>query len=372
MFSLSKKYNTMKLKLLTLLIIILSLCSCDKKDLGENEKNIVEKFLIYEWSDLKFSSLGEDKVINDTRLKFSKNGSNLNYSWDVGYNAIFGSKQYHDEGKVEISYSNKQKGILISLYDKKNKLLQEGLIEIEKDSIISKLSKQIEYRKYLTDFLNRSKLEQFYFDREIRGVFQSVINEGNLIDNYEEIDNFTPVALTGLQTKFKSTIEWKMKEVYDPIKKNYEIKYDDLKDEFNKTEIESILTLLKGPLKYFDSNIKSEKKFKSNEYQLELSPEMNYDNNTNDYTIEANKQNFDFILNKKTTPGRSFLFLNGDPNDETRISTKITLRIEGSIKYDANQGRSVTYEYAIKKDNLYPDRLYFIDHYKYFILEKAN
>jgi hypothetical protein len=362
----------MKLKLFTLSIIILSLCSCDKKDLKENEKNIVEKFLIYEWSDLKFSSLGEDKVINDTRLKFSKNGSNLSYSWDVGYNAIFGSKQYHDEGKVEISYSNEKKGILISLYDKKNKLFQEGLIEIEKDSIISKLSKQIEYRKYLTDFLNRSKLEQFYFDREIRGVFQSVINEGNVVDNYEEIDNFTPVTITGLESNFKSTLKWEMKEVYDPIKKNYEIKYDDLKDEFSKTEIESIVTLLKGPLKYFDSNIKSEKKFNSSDYKLELSSEMNYDNNTNNYTIEANKQNFDFILDKNTKYERCFLFLNGDPNDETRTSTTITFRLEGSIKYDSNQGRSVTHQYAIKKDNSYPDRLYFIDHYKYFILEKTN
>lgn len=360
----------MKFKLFILSIFVLTLYSCDKKDLGENEKNIVEKFLIHDWYDLQFTSLGDDKVINDTRLKFSKKGSDLNYSWDVGYNAIFGNKQYHDEGKVEISYSNKKKGILISLFDKKNKLFQEGLIKIEKDSIISKLSKQVEYRKYLTDFLNRSKLEQFVWEREMRGVFQSVILEGNVEDNYDEIENFEPLTITGLSTDFKSTISWEMKEVYDPIKKNYEIKNDDLTNEFSKTEIENIKELLKGPLKYFDSNIKSEKKLNSKEYSLELSTEMNYDNNTNDYTISINNQNLDFTLNNKIKLERCYLFLNGDPNDETRTSTTITLSVEGFEKYNSNSGRTVKHRYVIKKDNSHPNRLYFIENYKYFILEK--
>jgi hypothetical protein len=359
----------MKIKLFIVSIFILTLYSCDKKELDVNEKNSVEKFLIHDWYDLKFTSFGDDKVINDTRLKFSKSGSDLNYSWDVGYNAIFGSKQYHDEGKVEISYSNKKKGIVISLFDKKNKLFQEGLIEVEKDSIISKLNKQVEHRKHLTDFLNRSKLEQFVWEREIRGVFQSVILEGYVDDNYDEIDNFKPLTITGLTTNFKSTISWEMKEVYDPIKKNYEIKNDDLSYEFSKSEIENIKDLLKGPLKYFDSNIKSEKKFTAKDYGLDLSTEMNYDSNTNDYTFDINNQNFDFILNKETKLDRCYLFLNGDPNDET-ITTTITLSFEGTIKYDSNSGRSIKKRYVIKKDKSHPNRLYFIDNYNYFILEK--
>lgn len=360
----------MKIKLSIISIFILSLCSCDKKDLDINELKSVEKFLISEWYDLKFTSLGDDKVINDTRLKFSKTGSDLKYSWDVGYNAIFGNKQYHDEGKVEISYSNKKKGIVISLYNKENKIFQEGLIEVEKDSIISKLNKQVEYRKQLRDLLNRSKLEQYVWEREIRGVFQSVILEGNVDDNYDDLDNFKPLIITGLTTNFKSSISWEMKEVYDPIKRDYEIKNDELKNEFSKSEIESIKELLKGPLKYFDSNIKSAKKLDSKQYGLELSTEMNYDSNTNDYTIDINNQNLDFILNRDTKLERCYLFLNGDPNDETRMSTTITLSIEGFIKYDSNSGRTVKKRYVIKKDNLHPNRLYFIDNYKYFILEK--
>ena len=43
---------------------------------------------------------------------------------------------------------------------------------------------------------------------------------------------------------------------------------------------------------YFDSNIKSEKKFTAKDYGLDLSTEMNYDSNTNDYTFDINNQNF--------------------------------------------------------------------------------
>lgn len=361
----------MKLRslIISLSLITLLFSSCDKQNLSESEKEAVKSLLTYEWYDLKFTSLGEDAVINDSRLVFSKKGNDLNYVWEVGYNAIFGSNSFHDEGKVELSYSSKQKGIIIELFNKENKPLGEAVIEIEKDSIIPQLKKQVQYRDYLEKFLNQRKVESVSYNREIRGIFKSVINEGQEVDNYEELENFTPVVIKGLSSNFKTIINWEMKEKYTPNQNNIQVKFEELNDDFSTLDVSSIKNLLKGPLKYFDSNIKSEKKFTSTEYSLEIDPEVSYNSNTNKYEMNVVNQNLDFLLNAPAKLESCTLVCSANPNEEAYATTSIFLNVDGMIKY-ANGGQSVSYKFKVMKDNKNPNRIYLFDDFKYYVLEK--
>lgn len=357
--------------LVSLLSSLLFFSSCDKKSLSEKEKETVQNFLTYQWYDLSFTKFGDDIVINDTRLIFSKKGQDLEYVWDMGYNAIFGSQTYQNKGKVDLYYSKEKNSIVISLLDEKDKASGfEALIEVEKDSIIPQLSKQIEYRKHLKDFLKGEKVKYLLSNRDIRGLFQSVLDGGEVLDNYEELENFTPLTIKGLYTQFKNTIEWEMKEAYLPEPKDFEIDYDDLKSEFTNAEALEIKNLLQGPLKYYDSNIKSKNKFNKEGYTMQLEPELSYNNNTNRYELSISEHNYDFILNAPAKMDRFYLVFNHDPEGDSYNSISIYLRVDGMIRYPNGNGRTVTHNFQLLKDKTNKNRLYLFDNFKYYILEK--
>jgi hypothetical protein len=221
--------KSVNFKLVTYFFAFCCLLSCDsfsKKSLSEDEEKVVQKFLINQWGDVKFTEFTGETIPYEFYLTFSLDGKKLKYKREENYFASFGNKNYLNEGEVNLLYDSKNNKILIELLDKKGKVFETCNINVQRENLILKLNEQIKLREILNTDINKRVKDDFNFEEwSLKGVFRSKISNMQQSEDlstlrYSHIaishyDNFEPLIIEGLFSLTKNeTIYWKLTEVY--------------------------------------------------------------------------------------------------------------------------------------------------------------
>lgn len=371
------KKHLFKLLFSSLVVIFFS---CNKKQLNNDEINVVNKFLACEWYDLAFVSFSGETIPNEARFIFKIENSKLKHIRNTYYSASFGDKNIHDEGDVKIFYDKEKEGVVLELLNKNNEVIDEGLIKIPRDKIISTFTEQIKNREKIISILKNRKYTQLSdgeFDQ--RGIFESMISRSfqssdfnmnyvyDRVTHYENLGSFQPLKIEGFySTAGKKGIDWTLKEIFiDSTQK--EVRYEDLKKTFKSDEIIVFVNKLIGPLRYFDSNISDAIDFNSNNFKLEFNNniELNDDYGLKSkLTIPVTNENFNFL--KKWYGNSDNVFddieLVKTDNDEYNVF----INFKNSVKSGGDNWLRV---YNDLKD---PSRIFFFNQNKYFALMSSN
>ena len=221
--------KSLNFKLVTYFFAFCCLLSCDsfsKKSLSQDEQKVVEKFLINQWGDVKFTEFTGETIPYEFYLTFSLDGKKLKYKREENYFASFGNKNYLNEGEVNLLYDSKNNKILIELLDKKGKVFETCNINVQRENLILKINEQINLREILNTDINKRVKDDFNFEEwSLKGVFRSKISNMQQSEDlstlrYSHIaishyDNFEPLIIEGLFSLTKNeTIYWKLTEVY--------------------------------------------------------------------------------------------------------------------------------------------------------------
>lgn len=199
--------------------------SCSKSSLNDEEKDIVQKFLMHKWGDIQFSVFSGETIPHEFYLTFSFDGKNLKYKREENYFASFGNKEFLNEGEVDLYYDNKEERITIELLNEKGEIFETCYVRVKRENLLSLLNQQISYRSFLNkDLSKRLNDDNEYGQWSLRGVFSSKMENMRQSQdfslNYSHVelshfDNFTPLLIEGLASKSgQEYIFWNLIEVY--------------------------------------------------------------------------------------------------------------------------------------------------------------
>jgi len=156
----------MKSNKLSKLYLIVPLCifflSCSN-NLNDEEMKVISKFLTEsEWYDYDIKD--RNNYIGNTlfnELRFKEINGSIRYDWKSGYNSEF-TGEYLDEN-VKIYYDDEAyKGdIVVDLY-RGDKVFKNLVITVNRDSLVEKLNKQIEYRRITEEYYKDKKFTQIF------------------------------------------------------------------------------------------------------------------------------------------------------------------------------------------------------------------
>ena len=394
----------MKNKIALLIFLSFSLLSCNKQSLSEEEVSVINKFLTWEWYDLELVTFSGETIPNEASFEFKVEGGKLRHVSNTYYSASFGDKHYQSEGDVNLYYDKENEAIALELLNEEGEILQNGLIKIPKDQIISGLENQIKNRDKMASILKDRKFSQLPYDEfDQRGIFESkILNSFQSEDfsmNYvysieshlEELGDFKPYRIEGfVSTAGQSFISWELREVYKDSTIR-EINFDDLQTSFNKEEVANLMIKLQGTLKFYDSNMATKESFKSSNFKIDFDPNFSL-------VIEDEYSLSEELVSELEVPinGDTYSFLNswykGDGNALVSFEIVKSDREEYIIDTLANDGEDFNVFdnfnvfvnlnsnfntggknwLRIYKDKLDSNRVYFFNQNKYFTLISSN
>ncbi|RVU25562.1 hypothetical protein EOJ36_03860 [Sandaracinomonas limnophila] len=213
------------------IVSLFFLASCSKKSLNDEEKKVVEKFLIQKWGDIQFTVFSNETIPHELYLTFHIVDSKLKYKREENYFASFGNKSFLNEGDVNLFYDTKENRIQIELLGENGDVFQTCHIDVEKENLISKLNEQIALRTVLNTDLNKRLNDNYSYDEwSLKGIFNSKISQMRQSEDLTTLHYFhvdvdhqkkiTPLTIDGLTSKSgKELIFWHLTEVYSGPKR---------------------------------------------------------------------------------------------------------------------------------------------------------
>jgi len=372
----------MKNKIALLFFLSFSLFSCNKQSLSEEEVSVINKFLTWEWYDLEMVTFSGETIPNEASFEFKVEGGKLRHVSNTYYSASFGDKHYQSEGDVNLYYDKENEAIALELLNEEGEILQNGLIKIPKDQIISGLENQIKNRDKRSSILKNRKFSSIpYGEFDQRGIFESkILNSFQSEDfsmNYmysieshlEELGDFKPYKIEGFSTRAgQGFIGWELKEVYKDSAER-EISFDDLQTSFDKEEVAELMSMLQSSMEFYDSNIASKESFKSNDFTIDFDASFSLIQN-NEYSygeeliseleIPITSDNYSFLKSWYAGEGNALVSFEFVKNDENRFDVFINLN--SNFETGGKQWM------RIYKDNLDYYRVHFFNQNKYFTL----
>jgi hypothetical protein len=287
---------------------------------------------------------------------------------------------------VNLYYDKENQAIALELLNEEGEILQNGLIKIPKDQIISGLENQIKNRNKIASILENRKFSQLpYGEFDQRGIFESkILNSFQSEDfsmNYmysieshlEELGDFKPYKIEGfVSTAGQSFISWELREVYKDSKTR-EINFDDLKTSFDKEEVANLMIKLQGTLKFFDSNIATKESFKSGDFKIDFDPNFSlvikdeyslYEEPISELEVPINGDTYSFLNSWYSGEGNALTSFEFIKNEDNKFNVFVNL----NINFETG-GKNWLKIYQDKFD---PNRVYFFNQNKYFTLISAN
>lgn len=372
----------MKKKIALLIFLSISLLSCNKQSLSEEEVSVINKFLTWEWYDLEMVTFSGENIPNEASFEFKDEGGKLRHVSNTYYSASFGDKHYQSEGDVNLYYDKENEAIALELLNEEGEILQNGLIKIPKDQIILGLENQIKNREKRASILKNRKFSSIpYGEFDQRGIFESkILNSFQSEDfsmNYmysieshlEELGNFKPYKIEGFSSKAgQGIISWELREVYKDSTE-HEISFDDLQTSFDKEEVAELMSMLQSSMEFYDSNMASKESFKSNDFTIDFDASFSLIQN-NEYSygeeliseleIPITTDNYSFLNSWYAGEGNALVSFEFVKNDENRFDVFINL----NSKFETGGKQWM----RIYKDNLDYYRVHFFNQNKYFTL----
>lgn len=372
----------MKNKIALVIFLSISLLSCNKQSLSEEEVSVINKFLTWEWYDLEMVTFSGETIPNEASFEFKVEGGKLRHVSNTYYSASFGDKHYQSEGDVNLYYDKENEAIALELLNEEGEILQHGLIKIPRDQIISDLENQIKYRDKIVSILKNRKFRQLSDGEfDLRGVFESkILNSFQSEDfsmNYmysieshlEELGDFKPYKIEGfVSTAGQSFIDWELREVYKDSTER-EISFEDLQTSFDTEEVAELMSILQGSLEYYDSNIASKESFKSNDFTIDFDAgfSLTQDNEysygeelISELEIPITSDNYSFLKSWYAGEGNSLVSFEFVKNNENRF--EVFINLNSNFKTGGKQWMRVY------QDNLDSRRVHFFNQNKYFTL----
>tara|TARA_B110000003_G_scaffold29493_1_gene27787 strand:+ start:2777 stop:4036 length:1260 start_codon:yes stop_codon:yes gene_type:complete len=267
---------------LNILFLSTLIFSCSRVDLEENELKVVEEFLTTDWYDSEIRTWNGEDVPNWYSIRFFKENGKLNFEATRQYNASFGGKVFTEESFedqiVDIYYDKEESEVKIDLYTDGDTYQTTYLSIKNKDSIIPKLTRQIDFRNKIIDFYDSRKITQFIglsWGKDNKGVFRDSylrrtqnqdfsltwnfneymnFNYGAFRDLYGDRGNYEKIEIQGIyggDVIFTLKEEYKYKE-NDPGKLH---KLADLKFKFSQSQTKKIIDLLSKELSFYETNM---------------------------------------------------------------------------------------------------------------------
>lgn len=372
----------MKTKIALFIFLSFSLLSCNKQSLSEEEVSVINKFLTWEWYDLEMVTFSGETISNEASFEFKVEGGKLRHVSNTYYSASFGNKHYQSEGDVNLYYDKENEAIALELLNEEGEILQNGLIKISKDQIISGLENQIKNRDKRASILKNRKFSSIpYGEFDQRGIFESkILNSFQSEDfsmNYmysieshlEELGNFKPYKIEGFSSKAgQGFISWELREVYKDSTE-HEISFDDLQTSFDKEEVAELMSMLHSSMEFYDSNIASKESFKSNNFIIDFDASFSLIQN-NEYSygeeliseleIPITSDNYSFLNTWYAEEGNALVSFEFIENGENRF--EVFINLNNSFETGGKKFMRVY------KDNLDSRRVHFFNQNKYFTL----
>lgn len=270
---------------LNILFLSTLIYSCSRLDLEENELKVVEEFLTTDWYDSEIRTWNGEDVPNWYSIRFFKENGKLNFEANRQYNASFGGKVFTEESFedqiVDIYYDKEESKVKIDLYSDGDTYQTTYLSIKNKDSIIPKLTRQIDFRNKINDFYNSRKITQFIgydLGKDNKGVFRDSylrrtqnqdfsltwnfneymnFNYATFADLYGDID-YDKIEIQGIyggDVIFTLKEEYKYKENDDEYDLGKLHKLPDLKFKFSQSQTKKIIDILSKELSFYETNM---------------------------------------------------------------------------------------------------------------------
>jgi hypothetical protein len=376
----------MKTKIALFLFFSLSQFSCNKQSLSEEEISVINKFLTWEWYDLEMVTFSGETIPNEASFEFKVEGGKLRHISNTYYSASFGDKHYQSEGDVNLYYDKENEAIALELLNEEGEILQNGLIKIPKDQIISGLENQIKNRDKRASILKNRKFSAIpYGEFDQRGIFESKIMNSFQSDDFsmnymysieshlEELGDFKPYKIEGfVSTAGQSFISWELREVYKDSTTR-EIDFDDLQTSFDKEEVANLMIKLQGSLEFFDSNIATKDSFKPGDFKIDFDPNFSlvtkdeyssYEEPISELEVPINGDTYSFLNSWYSGEGNALTSFEFVKNEDNKFNVFVNL--------NSNFETGGKNWLKIYQDKFDPNRVYFFNQNKYFTLISAN